>query len=75
MFASILCISKQFKTAIFSIIYVDMQISLSLRGVYTTLQIVLSVSVSQNTNKLTFSGLAFSSCSFIMQMQVWNEAV
>lgn len=40
---------------------------------FTAFQILLDVSVSPS-RKNSF-GLGFSSCSLIMQIQVWNEAI
>lgn len=72
---SIICISKQSKITGFSVLYVDMQISVSPRSVFTAFQIVLDVSVSLGRKKHSLYGLSFSSFSFIMRIQVWNEAV
>lgn len=72
---SIICISKQSKITIFSVLYVDMRISDSPRSLFIAFQIVLDVSVSLSKKKHSFYGLGFSSCSFIMQTYVWNEAV
>lgn len=43
MFASIVCISKQSKITIFSVLHVDMQISVSPKSVFTAFQIVRDV--------------------------------
>lgn len=74
LFASATYVSKQSKVSVFSVLYADMQISVSQGVWFTAFQIVLDVSISLSKKKNSF-GLAYSSCSFIVQMWVWNEAV
>lgn len=73
LFASATYVSKQSKVSVFSVLYADMQISVSQGVWFTAFQIVFDVSIS--LSKKNSFGLAYSSCSFILQMWVWNEAV
>lgn len=65
---SIICIAKQSKMTIFSVLYVDMQISVSPRSVFTVIQIVLDASGSLSRKKHSCYGLSFSPCSFTMHV-------
>lgn len=63
---SIICIAKQSKMTVFSVLYVDMQISVSPRSVFTVIQIVLDTSGSLSRKKHSCYGLSFSPRSFTM---------